>query len=298
MNPISSRLYADEKDFHLMLDLLARVRPSEHLNDYPVKVDIEESLASPLVRENTRLWFDCDHLTGWAYVDDFNNLWWEIEKRNQAWLDARIIEWGESCVRKTRSTGSFGDLDASCREDDSERIAFLQRFGFQQTDSSTIRMLRDLSKPLPSPRLPQGFAVRSIAGVQEAEAVAAMHRAAFGTEYMTTEHRLTIMSTSEYDPSLDLVVVAPDGTIAANCICSVSKERDIGNTDPIATHPDFQRLGLARALLITGLGLLKERGVSFAQLGTSGDNFPMQRTAESAGFNVEHKIIWFSKEVS
>ena len=125
-----------------------------------------------------------------------------------------------------------------------------------------------------------------------------MHRAAFGTDYMTTENRLAIMTTSEYDMSLDLVVVAPGGMIAANCICSANKQRQIGSTDPIGTHPRYQRMGLARALLVTGLQLLKERGMLSAQLGTSGENIAMQKTAEFVGFTIHYKTIWFSKEVN
>jgi ribosomal protein S18 acetylase RimI-like enzyme len=106
------------------------------------------------------------------------------------------------------------------------------------------------------------------------------------------------MSTSGYDPSLDLIVVAPDGTIAANCICSVNEKVGRGNTDPVATHPRFQRIGLARALLLAGLRLLKERGMTFAHLGTSGNNIAMQKAAESVGFVTEYKTIWFSKEVT
>jgi len=148
------------------------------------------------------------------------------------------------------------------------------------------------------PELPPGFVIRPLTGKQEAEAVAAMHRASLGTEYMTTENRLIIMSTSGYDPTLDLVAVAPDGSIAANCICSVNPQTGIGFTDPISTHPQFQRMGLARALLLTGLMLLKERGMTYARLGTSGENIRMQKTAEAAGFRIESKTIWFSKEVN
>jgi hypothetical protein len=43
--------------------------------------------------------------------------------------------------------------------------------------------------------------------------------------------------------------------------------------------------------------LLKERGLASAHLGTSGDNVAMQRSAESAGFFLEHKVIWFEKEI-
>ena len=298
MSLLSSRTYQGQKDLQTILELTAKVRPPEHLDDYPVKVDIEENLASPVVRANTRVWFDDDQPVAWAFVDEFSNLWWEIDKQYEELLRAQIVEWGENCIRKTMANRNGTTLDTNCREDYAERIAFLRQSGFQQTEGLTIRRMRDLSKPIAEPKLPQGFMIRPIAGVQEAEAVAAMHRAAFGTDYMTTEHRLTIMNTSEYDLSLDLIVVAPDGTIAANCICSVNEASKTGNTDPIATHPDYQHMGLARALLLTGLGLLKERGMSFAQLGTSGDNIAMQKVAESVGFKVKHKTLWFSKEVS
>jgi len=186
----------------------------------------------------------------------------------------------------------------NCRETYIERIAFLQQHDFHQLEDITIAMTRLLSDKIPDPQLPPGFTIRPILGRQEAEAVAAMHRAAFGTEYMTTENRLIIMSTSGYDPSLDLVVVAPDGSIAANCICSVNEQEKIGFTDPVCVHPRFQGMGLVRALLLTGSRLLKERGMSYARLGTSGENVRMQRSAESVGFKVEYKKIWFSKEVN
>lgn len=297
MSHISSRIYEDEKDFQVMISLLAKVRPPELFTDYPLKVDIEENLASADIRANTRLWFDRDQPIGWAYVDEFNNLRWELDKRYEESIGAQIVEWGESCIRKAPAKGESATLDTSCREDYANRIAFLNRHGFQQTESRTLAMVRDLSKPIPNPEVPHGFVIRPIAGIQEAEAVAAMQRAAFGTEYMTTEKRIAIMKTNEFDPSLDLVVVSLDGKIAANCICTAEQQERKGRTDPVATHPQFQRRGLARALLLTGLRLLKERGMTSAHLGTSGHNFAMQKTAESVGFRVEYKTTWFSKEV-
>ena len=297
MSHITSQIYKDEKDFQVIIDLLTKVRPPEHINDYPVKVDIEENLASADVRANTRLWFGDGQPIGWAYVDDFNNLRWELDSQYDELIDSEIVAWGETCIRKTPANGEPATLDASCRKDYAERISFLKRHGFIQSDVTTVAMVRHLSEPIPEPELLQGFVIRPIAGIQEAEAVASTHRAAFGTDYMTTENRLVIMNSSEYDPSLDLVVVAPDGTIAAYCSCSINEKDKIGKTDPIATHPQYQRMGLARALLLKGMQLLKERGTIFAHLGTSGDNIAMQKTAASAGFTVEHTTIWFSKEV-
>ena len=298
MSRISHRIYEDEKDFQIIIGLIAKVRPPEHLNDYPVKVDIEENLVSAAVRANTRLWFDGDQPVGWSYVDESNNLQWELDTRHEELIGSQIVEWGEACIRKTLGNGESTTLDANCREDYAERIAFLGRHGFQQTETTNVSMACDLSNSLSEPKLPQGFVIRPLAGIHEAEAVAAMHRAAFGTEYMTTENRLVIMSTSEYDLSLDLVVIAPDGRIAANCICSVNQQEKTGRTDPISTHPCYQHMGLARALLARGMQLLKDRGMKSAHLGTSGGNIAMQKTAESVGFTIEYKTIWFSKHMN
>jgi GNAT superfamily N-acetyltransferase len=298
MRNVTVRNYEREKDFQAIIDLTASVRPVQYRNDYPGQVDLEEAFATVIVPKNTRLWFDEGHLAAWAYVDGYNNLIWELNPQYAGQLGAEIMEWGEECVRRNLSSVEKGALYANCRDSYTDRISFLKEHGFDQLKDTTIALTRLLSNAIPDPQLPTGFSIRPILGRQEAEAVAAMHRAAFGTEYMTTENRLIIMSTSGYDPSLDLVVIAPDGSIAANCICSANLQEKTGFTDPVCAHPRFQGMGLVRALLVTGLRLLKERGMTHARLGTSGDNIRMQRSAEAVGFKVEYKTIWFSKEVN
>ena len=296
MSNITSRVYESEDDFQIIIDLLSKYRHPEHRNDYPTKVDLEENLASETVRANMRLWFDDDRPIGWAYVDDFGNLRWEFDTHYDELIGKEIIAWGESCIRKLNEETIT--LDTSCREDYAEKVSFLKRYGFYKTEVTSIAMARDLSEPIPDPKLPSDFIIRPIVGVEEAETVASTHRAAFGTDYMTTERRLAIMNSSEYDPSLDLVLVAPDGTIAAYCSCSVNETEKTGDTDPVAVRPRYQRMGLARALLLRGMQLLKERGMISAHLGTSGNNIAMQKTAESVGFTMEYTNLWFSKEVN
>ena len=104
MNHITSRIYKDGKDFQIIIDLIARIRPSNHLNDYPVKVDIEENLASAEIRANTRLWFDEGLPVGWAFVDEFNNLRWEIDGQYGERIGAEIVAWGESASERNLQT--------------------------------------------------------------------------------------------------------------------------------------------------------------------------------------------------
>jgi ribosomal protein S18 acetylase RimI-like enzyme len=282
-----------------MLQLIARSRPAERRGDYPAAVDLQELLQSPEIRANARLWFDGDDPIAYALVDDFHNLLFDCADRNLEPLGDQIIQWGLECLAGAQAQS----LDATCREDDAARVAFLLAHGFEKTPAETVSMARDLGQPIPEPLLPPGFSVRSARGEQDAAALADLHRAAFGTDQVTTEVRLSWMRVPGYDPSLDLIALAPDGSFAAYCMCSIDPGENQasgkleGRTDPVAVHPRYQKLGLARALLLTGLHLLKQRGMKTAALGTSGDNLAMQNTARSVGFVVSCKKLWFEKAI-
>ena len=165
-------------------------------------------------------------------------------------------------------------------------------------------MARSLDQPTPDPRMPAGFTIRPMLRETEIEAYVSLHRAAFGTENMTVEYRRSIMSAPGYIPELDLIAVAPNGDLAAFCVCQVFPDdlpraggQREGWTDPIGTHPDYQRLGLAKALILTGMRLLKERGLDTALLGTESTNIAMQHAAMSVGFHNVSNTFWFCMAV-
>lgn len=303
MTTLTSRSYSGAADLHAMLDLLGVVKPAERRGNSPSEVDLRELLALTAVQNNTRLWFDADErLVGFAFVDHYANLCFEFTEPG---IEAEIVDWGVQCIRRDiEAEGEALTLDASCGEDNANCIALLERHGFIRQALRSLHLVRSLHEPIPAPQLPAGFSIRHVTGEHEVDALVALHRAAFGTENMTVEERLAMMRTPEYDAELDLVAVAPDGRLAAYCMVSISQEenartgRNEGYTDPVATHPDFRRRGLARALLLMGLHTLKQRGMDTACLGTSGDNVAMQRTAEAVGFRVQSTTLWFSKPVS
>jgi ribosomal protein S18 acetylase RimI-like enzyme len=307
MPTLTSRPYADAQDLQSMIDLLAGARPPARASSFPSAVDLRELLALRPVQARTRLWFDAEgRLTAFALVDHYDNLHFEYDPLAvPPGLEAEIVAWGVACIRRDlQEGGEPSTLDASCRSDDAGRISLLERHGFVQQEVRSLRLARSLSEPLPVPQWPAGFSVRHVTGEQEVEALVALHRAAFGTEAMTVEERLAMMRGPDYDAELDLLAVAPDGRLAAYCMCSISQEenrqtgRSEGYTDPVATHPDFRRRGLALALLLTGLDQLKQRGAGTALLGTSSENGAMLRVAQAAGFRLQSAALWFSKPVS
>jgi mycothiol synthase len=293
-------------DLQAMVDLLASIRAAERMADYPSPADLQELLSRGAIEKNTRLWEnEAGELVAYAFVDSYNNLWFEIGGRARGTeIESQVVEWGVECVRRgAQKEGASATLDACCREDDAARRGLLERQGFVEQPVWTLRMARSLAGVIAEPQLPEGFVMRHVEGEGEVEALVTLHQAAHGTENVTVEERLSWMRVPEYDPELDLVVVAPDGELAAYCLCQVSEVdnartgRKEGWTDPVATHPAYQGRGLASALLLRGMQLLKERGMEAAVLGTSSENAAMQRVAEKVGFKVKSVQVWYEKRV-
>lgn len=262
---------------------------------------LEEQMQIPEIRSIMRLWYDRNEVVAFAYVDIANNLRHAVTPGHPSdSIEQEILNWGLECMRQRNArNGQAQTLDASCPAGDSAAIGFLKKHGFQIESVRTLEYTRLLLSPIEVFPFPPGFFLRCAAGEQEVDALVALHRAAFGTNYMTVEERLAIMRTPGYIPELDLVATAPDGKLCAFCICEVeADDRKSGFTDPIGVLPDYQRRGLGKAILSTGLHALQERGVTTARLGTSSGNIPMQRLAESVGFTCVSENLWFSRSVS
>lgn len=298
---LSARAYEGPADLALMIDLLIAVRPPERITDWPGVVELQEVTQRPAVTANTRLWFHGDQLIAWAFVDEWTNLHF-LGRTPCALWEGNLFDWAGAIAVKHATADEEANLGASASDSDGERVDLLRRHGFVDQGDSTLHYFRSLAGVPGGPHLPPGFIIRPL-GEDEVEAAAALHRAAFRTEYMTVENRRTMMTSEAYDPEGDLVAVAPDGRLAAYTMATISnRENEIsgrqdGFTDPCATHPDFRRLGLAKALLLAGCAHLKARGATRARLGTSSSNTGMCAAAESAGFRVESQQLWFSKDV-
>lgn len=289
----TSRLLRDEVDLPRLRTFIKGLPGRSNLGD------LEEQVQLPAVRSILRLWEDAEELVAAAYVDSYNNLRFEIQPAHRTEdLEQEIMDWGMACMRQRNADlGSGQTLDASSSADDLPRLAFLERFGFEQEPIRSLHYARPLDTPIEEFPLPPGFRLRSATGEDEVEALVSLHRLAFGSDHMTVEERLAIMRAPGYAPDMDLLAVAPDGEPAAFCICGMEGPAT-GYTDPIGAHPKYQRLGLGKAILSAGLRALKTRGATLAEIGTSSQNLPMQRLAERCGFTRVSEDLWFSKKLS
>ena len=287
-------------DDELIVEFSRRVRPAERWLDYPSIFDLPAMLVRPENRSSLRLWFDGQDLAAWAYVDAFNALRFDLDLAVPApELEAAVVGWGLDWVRSVGGSA----LLATCHEGDIDRRHMFERQRLRPEIDVIVHLRRPFGPPIDPPTLPPGFSLRQVAGEDEAAAVAALHRLAFGTTYLTTERRLTLMRSVDYDSTLDLVVVAPDSSLAAYGLGSVNHEENAATgenncyTDLFATHPAQRGLGLARSLLLRLLALTQPRGFTAALIVTDSHNAAMQQVAARAGFRLATRTLRFSRAV-
>ncbi len=304
-NTYQTRPYQHPDDLAAVLAFV-RARAANRVGDYPSLVDLQELLCRAEIQANSRLWYaNVTHLAGYAFNDhypDFSGISFEFGPE-YAEIGGEMITWClENFSQHRREQAS--QLQLSVAPEDTGRIKLLQAHGFHQENWSLIKMTRPLSDPIPTPQIPDGFSIRNFRGEDEIDDWVALHRAAFGTQNLTPEYRRTWMQVPGYNPALDLVAVAPDGTLAAYVYYAVRLEENeisrirTGAVDSAGTLPVYRGMGLARALLLAGLPRLKACGMETASLTTASYNVAMQQAAYRAGYRQTGQILYYARSIN
>jgi GNAT superfamily N-acetyltransferase len=154
-------------------------------------------------------------------------------------------------------------LDVLIREDDEVLTGLAIQAGFQATEdrSGLTWMGADERPPVSVPS--DGFVVvdRSIRPNRPHPMI--------GGNGDQVEARLR--QCSLYDPTLDLSMEAPDGTVAGYALFWLDPATGVGMLEPMRVEAAFQRRGLARALLTAGLDRLAVKGALRLKVGFDSD---------------------------
>jgi ribosomal protein S18 acetylase RimI-like enzyme len=218
-------------------------------------------------------------------------------------LETEVIAWGQARVgEQARVCGETAALYVPVRDDDPQRLALLSRLGYTATAWSNERMARSLALPIAPVSLPAGFALRSFVDEPDLAAVPALQHEAFAEAALDDGDSWAPLRDPADHPDLDLVVVAPDGTLAAFGVGSMSHEenqrshRPIGWIERLGTGLRYRRQGLGRALLLALLHRLRAHGIVVALLTTASTNSAAQRLFETCGFVRWYQILWRYRE--
>jgi mycothiol synthase len=300
MTNFTDRAYQDESDRELMTDL-ARQYPGDHLRvlDLPYRLS-SWALDDP---ENARLWFaPGGDLLGWAVLqtpfwtmdltccpDAAPDLYLEM----LAWADGRArqvagTDWG----RPSWFVNAFTDQAGLIHE--LEAAGFACQANVGEDSWSKVFMRRAAQLPVKDYRIPPGFTVRSLAGEAEVEAYVELHRAVFESKNMTVEWRRRTLQHPGYRLDLDVVVAAPDGRLAAFCVCWLNGQN--GQIEPLGCHVDYRRYALGRIALAEGLRRLQAAGAEHIYVETDNYRNTAMKLYEHVGFEVIRDVDVYRKD--
>ena len=155
------------------------------------------------------------------------------------------------------------------------------------------RELRQLRRGLPLELAHDPLAVRPFRPGRDEEAWLAVNNRAFRWHPEQGGWELETIRSRERQPWFDpdgFLLHERDGRLAGFCWTKVHPDHDppLGEIYVIAVDPDFQGLGLGKALALAGLDHLAARGLKQAMLYVDADNLPALRLYENLGFTVDH----------
>lgn len=301
---MKTRMYTGEADLRLLQDFNARaIAVTDHCGylhpgDIPLHIYAGNRAYDPT--EILTIWEDDQGVAAWLLIDPSHKAYdaqvhpdvrgGDLEREMLTYADERLV----ACMRRYNVQSDCIYADAF--RDDTARSDLLTALGWVPDDGLPYVLNRTEIKLSGVPALPEGYAFRSARGIEDAAALAAVHRGAFGASW-TAESYGRFMESSAYASERELVIEAPDGTFVAFTIIWYDHLNRMGLFEPVGTHRDYQRRGFGRALMMYAMRQMADAGMAFASVAHFGDNEAAKGLYWACGFRPWYLLDGYVKPI-
>jgi GNAT superfamily N-acetyltransferase len=166
-------------------------------------------------------------------------------------------------------------LHAYAHELDEDLISLVKACGYEKDEEGNRPIYKfDISEQFPSIALPEGFRLKSLA---EDCNWAKIHRVIWrgfdhegeppaGEEELKSRRQMFDTPSARRD--LKIVVEGPEGDFVSFCGMFYESTRKYAYVEPVATDPDYRRLGLGKAAVLEGIRRCGALGATVAYVGS------------------------------
>ena len=241
--------------------VLQRARLADPIAGMWEAADVQWWWRRPRVSDELALpvWFDDVGPVASGYLTEWDGKW-----QFDAFTVASVVSWEDVWATTWAVAATLRDqrFEMLVRADDAMPAELALDSGFESTDelSGTAWMDPDLRPPV---SLVSGFEIVDRAGPTDRP------HPMIARNGDLVEQRLR--QCSLYEPTLDLAVEGADGGVAGYALFWVDHTTGVGLLEPMRVAEDFQRRGLARMLLTTGLDRLARHGARRLKVGFTTD---------------------------
>lgn len=227
--------------------------------------------------EHAQLWRDASgKLLGFCIAEYAEgSIYLQVHPQERQ-IEEPMLAWAET----TWASGK-DDVATYAYTHDRQRLELLARRGYIDAGESGRMYAFDLARQYPPGQLPAGFRIASLAEDDNVESHIAAVRDAFGRATLNRAWFETKISAPSYEPVWDLAVISPEGQHIAFCLARLDQRSHAAEIDPIGTRPEYQRRGLAKALVATCFRRLHACGVGYAYIGAGPEPAAGNRLYES-----------------
>ncbi|HVO36545.1 MAG TPA: GNAT family N-acetyltransferase [Candidatus Acidoferrum sp.] len=211
--------------------------------------------------------------------------------------EEEIVLWLEK-QRKIKSSENIEpELRFRVDETDDKRIALLTKLGYKDSGLKEYNRKRSIDAPIPEYQPPKGFTIRSVNIEQDFVQYKKVQAAVFPHCSNMTKRTARIYSkASFYNKDLDLVAVDSLGNFAAFCTVRMDPVSRIAELEPLGTHPNYRKLGLAKSVICEGLRRLQKHHPSSLCILGAAPSEAANRLYDSVGFTEKTEVhLWQKK---
>jgi mycothiol synthase len=295
---VTTRPYQDEVDFWRVRNLLSATYPITPLGfNWEIRrwdgwhTHRTERQSSSALAQQIQLWETADGvLVSAAHPDGNGELSLQLHPDYRD-LEDQMLAWGEEHLSVRADERRM--IDVFVFDADHTRQERLTQRGYAALPEGGVVRRAQLGIQRPTD-LAEGYTLyANRSDPRDNERTAALLNAAFGrTFHSAAEYAFFTAHCPSYQPYLDLVALAPDGSYAAMVDVSLDIVNRLAVVEPVCTHPAHRRRGLARTLINIGLNRAQALGAVEAVLGT-GDDPGVNALYHGVGFTeIRHGVVW------
>jgi len=276
---ITMRSYQYPDDFELVGQFLVNTYSVEGRHRNWLQPRWEYMHYHPLLDESSLdkigIWEDAGDVVGVVHHEHrMGEIYIEISP-DYSYLKRDMLEYAQEYLYRDENEGRLLQIFINGTDDEFEAIAEDLGFHKDETHQEDMSQLK-IVDPFPSINIPEGFRLKSL---QEDNDLNKIHRVLHrGFNHPgeppaeEIEGRKKMQSAPNFRKDLTIVVEAPDGNFVSFCGMWYEASNRIAYVEPVATDPDYRRMGLGKAAVLEGIRRCGELGAIDAYVG-SGQTF-------------------------
>lgn len=216
------------------------------------------------------IWEDDGAVVGVVhYEDQLGDAYFQVHP-DYGHLKAEMLDYAEAQLAVERAGERY--LRLVINEFDAELIRLASERGYRcRQDRPQLVSLLRVDGLVNVPSLPAGFRLVSLA---EENDLTKLNRCLWrgfnhpGEPGGDLSGRRLMQSTPNFDHSLNVAVVSPRGEYVSYSGIWYDQRNQVAYVEPVATDPDYRRMGLGRAAVLECVRRTAERGANIVQVGS------------------------------